>query len=116
MLEMVNVPPLNSSGVALPARAFSASDLALGKFQQRQPFGGADDGHDETLFQRDGDAEVDVAVPARGLAVGRAVDRREFLQRQHHGLGDKIRDGIGRARRLELAAVGDQDRSCPRRR
>ena len=106
---MVNVPPLNSSGVALPARAFSTSALdVLAKFQQRQLLGGADDRHDEALFQRNSDAEVHVAVPARGLAVGRAVHVGEFLQRLHHRLGDEIRDGVGRTRRLELAAVGDQ--------
>ena len=87
MLEMVNVPPLNSSGVSFAGARLVGEPLdALAEFQQRQLFGGADDRHDEALFQRNGDAEVDMAVPARGLAVGAAVDVGEFLQRQHHRL------------------------------
>ena len=68
----------------------------------------ADDRHDQPLFQRDGQAEVDAAVPAHALAVGGAIDGGELLQAQHHGLRDEIGDGERRALFFEPGAELNQ--------
>ena len=62
--------------------------------------GVAHDWDDQSLVEVDGDAQMDAAMPADGLAVGGAVDRGKFFQRQNAGLGDEIGDRVGRARQL----------------
>ena len=80
LLEIVNVPPLISSGISFFVRARPARSLmCAGDRPQPQVLGVADDRHDEALVvEVDGDAEVDEAVDDEVVLADAGVEVREL--------------------------------------
>ena len=89
-LVMVNVPPVNSSMVMVPARARAAKlPICFSISAKLELIGVAQHRHDQSAIGRDGDADVEVFVIDDVVAFDRGVDGREFLQRFDTRLGEE---------------------------
>ena len=77
-LVIVNVPPVRSSIVSLPSRAFLATaPMSRDDLEHALAVGVLDVRHDEPRVGRDGDAHVDVVLVDDRVAVDLRVDDRD---------------------------------------
>ena len=118
---MVNVPPCMSATLSLPSRAARPRrPISLLDLGDAHLIGIAHDRHDKALVGADRHTDMGIVLVDDVRTVDLGVDRRNFLQRMRHRLGEEAHEAKLHAMLLlehvlVLRRAGPSPPSCPPR-